>query len=712
MKKKKKVNKDNKTSLIKTLKVQHRFSKNELSIIKFMSKISKNVFNVTVFCHSIFEKYKSSIYEELYNFIINNEIQSYSLNIDSQLQKIYEKYYLHYCETKDDVSNNNQIIYEYIIEKIEKHKIVINNHNYDKFKNTVTKMLSKNKKLKFNNNNKFELFTSIIDRIIKSIYIKHFCKTKYEILNKIPISIKDNELIKNVMDNDFLFKKNTNIKKENYKLKIEEIFENHERINHTKDSEEENSKIKEFKYEKKLKSNRNYITRFVYRHIGDNDGLLPSDLIINIISKAFESINSYYAIKEKGLKCNLVKFLPKNSLFILPFFDRSRKEIILDNKNKIRLTLGNHIAKNILEITNDETLICVNNDQKNIYKKYIKKSLLKKFKNGKIKKGGNFVVNNDKHVKYIEKDSEHILNAYYLNITKPEKLNKNNIKINLVEIVPMYDGHSFEIHYKYTETIVKPTVVINDGTKIDDYVSVDLGICNLMTIYDPSGMQHIISGRYLLKLNNKYNYLIDDLKSKAKKKNNKLTTILIRKMLINRDNKINNYFNLIVKWITNMYSNKKIIVGYNLNWKKGVNMGKKNNRTFYQIPYCRLLNKLKFRMSSIGSEMILNEESYTSKCDALSLEHVKKQEKYMGTRKTRGLFSSSKHKYINADLNGAINIMRKYLLKNEILMEKIKGKSIFNPLRINIFREVPKQSLSKHCGNKTSGSSYSNKIFD
>ena len=58
----------------------------------------------------------------------------------------------------------------------------------------------------------------------------------------------------------------------------------------------------------------------------------------------------------------------------------------------------------------------------------------------------------------------------------------------------------------------------------------------------------------------------------------------------------NDHFNKIVKWFENEYSIKKgkklIIIGYNKQWKKKVNMGKINNRKFYQIPYCKLLNKL------------------------------------------------------------------------------------------------------------------------
>ena len=145
------------------------------------------------------------------------------------------------------------------------------------------------------------------------------------------------------------------------------------------------------------------------------------------------------------------------------------------------------------------------------------------------------------------------------------------------------------------------------------------------------------------------------------------------------------------------YSNKKlIIVGYNTNWKKEVNMGKKNNRKFYQIPYCRLLNKLKDKMTQLGIKVEINEESYTSKCDGLSLEEVCKHQTYLGKRIKRGLFSSGTHKLLNADLNGAINIMRKYYLRNGYKIAQIKGVNLYNPTRAYIPHEaVPCQWSGK-----------------
>jgi putative transposase len=58
-------------------------------------------------------------------------------------------------------------------------------------------------------------------------------------------------------------------------------------------------------------------------------------------------------------------------------------------------------------------------------------------------------------------------------------------------------------------------------------------------------------------------------------------------------------------------------------------------------------------------EVVVVEESYTSKCDHLALEPMCHHDEYMGRRIKRGLFVSSTGKQLNADINGAIGILRK-----------------------------------------------------
>ena len=165
-----------------------------------------------------------------------------------------------------------------------------------------------------------------------------------------------------------------------------------------------------------------------------------------------------------------------------------------------------------------------------------------------------------------------------------------------------------------------------------------------------------------------------------KKNNKKIFDIYQTK----KKNIINNYFNLIIKWLDNKYKDKKaIIIGYNKNWKNEVSLGSTQNMRFYKIP-CSLLNKIKDKFSDKNIAVILQEESYTSKCDSIACEEIIKHDNYMGKRLNRGLFSSSKHVYLNADINGAINIMRKLIEIKDIE----NNKKIFNPKKINIFREV------------------------
>ena len=116
------------------------------------------------------------------------------------------------------------------------------------------------------------------------------------------------------------------------------------------------------------------------------------------------------------------------------------------------------------------------------------------------------------------------------------------------------------------------------------------------------------------------------------------------------------------------------MVGYNKEWKQEVNLGSKTNQRFVSVPYLKLIEMIKYK--SLLNDIIFqtHEESYTSKCDSLALEPIFKQEVYLGKRIKRGLFISGNGKAINADLNGAINIMRKAIKMNTIL-----GLRLFNP---------------------------------
>jgi putative transposase len=621
----------------KTLSIFLNKNKSFNDLFKFMSNISRNIYNITIYINSIYYKYKNEILKESYA-----EYLFLKLSDEQFYEVVYDKFNYFYKLHSDKnslININNNLIYKKICEKLQ--TVSINNENYYKIRSEI--YFDNLFEIKFNNEYEYDF---IIDGILMSIYRKNFNLISEQIKNKIPIDNHNYDLnfINDVKQNKNLFP-TTKSFKEKIVLK------------------------------KDILSDQNIITRFIYKNLGENYNKLPSDIICNIIKKTFDNFKGYWACKEKGKKCNRCKFLNKDELFILPFFARSF--VINKTSNSLRLTVGKHIANNLIEITKNENLICVNKDETTDYKKYINKELLKKIPEKiKLSKKNNYILDDS----YIEKTNSNIINGYYVFFELPNKIKNENIKF--IEISPIYKGHQFKLNISYD---IKEKIEDVEIKKIkftqSEAISMDFGMRNLITIYDPTGYQIIIKGNYLLALNHYYGKQIDNIKSIIDTIKNKEDVEKFQELKYNleikKSNKINDYFNKIVKFLFEMYNdNKKIIIaGYNLNWKNNLNLGKNNNRKFYNIPYRKLVKKLEDKFKE---KFILTEESYTSKCDALNLEEIGKREIYSGKRVKRGLFQSQKG-LLNADLNGAINIMRK-----KISIEKVKGKDLMNPIVVRI----------------------------
>ena len=120
----------------------------------------------------------------------------------------------------------------------------------------------------------------------------------------------------------------------------------------------------------------------------------------------------------------------------------------------------------------------------------------------------------------------------------------------------------------------------------------------------------------------------------------------------------------------------KLVVGYNKEWKQEINIGSKNNQNFVSIPFRKILNILKYKLEDNGIEYKEQEESYTSKASYLDNDNIPiyKENDYTeyifsGKRVKRGLYKTNKGQIINADLNGALNILRK---SGEKLIEELE----------------------------------------
>ena len=154
-----------------------------------------------------------------------------------------------------------------------------------------------------------------------------------------------------------------------------------------------------------------------------------------------------------------------------------------------------------------------------------------------------------------------------------------------------------------------------------------------------------------------------------------------------RNNFVNDQFHKVSRHITNYLIENKIgtlVVGINKGWKDSISLGKRTNQNFVQLPHSRLISYLKYKCQMVGIKVIETEEAHTSKCDSLALEEVRHQESYLGKRVKRGLFQSSVGKLINADVNGALNIMRKVIGDCSFIENIVNSGFLFNPVKVRL----------------------------
>jgi len=251
----------------------------------------------------------------------------------------------------------------------------------------------------------------------------------------------------------------------------------------------------------------------------------------------------------------------------------------------------------------------------------------------------------------------------------------------------------FEIEIIYTVTNV------NSALDPDSYLGIDLGLNNLVTMVENHNKTPIIiSGRVLKSINQTWNKTKARLTSiKAKQKHQKWTAKLAD-ITINRNSTITDYLHKTSCFIIDYclhYKIGNICFGELKDIKDGIQLGKKTNQNFVNIPLNRLKQMLKYKADLVGVKVYEINEAYTSKCSALDLEPIHKHTHYLGTRRKRGLFQSL-NRLINADVNGALNILRKVIGDGFIKNLVNNGCFWFQPVRIrDLFQTSYKQFCAK-----------------
>ncbi len=245
---------------------------------------------------------------------------------------------------------------------------------------------------------------------------------------------------------------------------------------------------------------------------------------------------------------------------------------------------------------------------------------------------------------------------------KDKEKGRNILIYDQVRIVPRLDGYMVEVVYQKAEeqSSVDPSLL----------AALDLGVNTLAAVTSlKQGFKPLlVNGRPLKSVNQYYNKQRahhQKLLAKAKR----FTSRQLDRMTTKRNRRVNAYLHTASRRIINLLVEEgigRIVVGKNPLWKQEVEMGRKNNQEFVQIPHARFIEMLTYKAKLVGIQVVVQEESYTSKASFLDRDSIptydpKRAEKprFSGKRETRGLYRALNGRRIHADINGSYNIARK-----------------------------------------------------
>ncbi|MCR4937030.1 MAG: transposase [Lachnospiraceae bacterium] len=145
-----------------------------------------------------------------------------------------------------------------------------------------------------------------------------------------------------------------------------------------------------------------------------------------------------------------------------------------------------------------------------------------------------------------------------------------------------------------------------------------------------------------------------------------------------------------------------LVLGDNRLWKQNVNIGAANNQKFVQVPIAKLKFMISYKASLAGIRIIYQEESYTSKASFIDGDNIPvydkndKEAHFSGKRIARGLYKAASGLIINADLNGAANILRKadpYAWERRACLSIFTDYSFLTTPEVFGFHELNPQSI-------------------
>lgn len=249
------------------------------------------------------------------------------------------------------------------------------------------------------------------------------------------------------------------------------------------------------------------------------------------------------------------------------------------------------------------------------------------------------------------------------NFKFPKGLNKNLSNLQQVRIC--YDKKNEKFYLAFIYRIKVSEIDTNNN----DIMAIDLGQNNLITgVFNKSSYRFILDGKELKSKITYVNNRMSKLQSKEMKKLKGSNNFKLTKKM----KKLYNYWRNYAWTYIHKCSSKTIKIALENNCStivigdfKGVKRNKKHMKYFATIPYITLINQIKYKAKKSGIKVVMINESYTSGCSCIDDYIISKKCYNKKRRKKRGNFVTNNGFNINADVNGAYNILRKYL-KNDI----------------------------------------------
>ena len=241
-------------------------------------------------------------------------------------------------------------------------------------------------------------------------------------------------------------------------------------------------------------------------------------------------------------------------------------------------------------------------------------------------------------------------------------------KLVKAEVKPRYGRYRLCITYE--DALQEPAVPAAPKR----ILGLDAGVSNFLAGVSNTGTDpFLIKGGWLKSLNQWYNKrrakLMSVLTKGSAPRHSRKTSNSLSALSRKRNDKIRDFFYKTAHWLMRWCVEQRIeviVIGFNKGMKQESNIGSINNQNFVTIPYVRFRSILKVVSCKYGIPIVEQEESYTSKASLLDLDELpvcgENDEDvaiFSGQRTKRGMYVSRDGKLINADINGAGNILRK-----------------------------------------------------